>query len=143
MQHVHQEGGELVGFGGQGFGACVQVGVIAEQGGQVAREHPGAGARGDDDVVVGRECREEAESEVAGGGAIAGVIGGLAAAGLGAGNFNRAAGGFEQGDAGEGDAGAVQVHQAGDEQGDARRVAHHGVEAGVAAGAAVGRGRRI
>ncbi len=84
-------------------------------------EHSGAGAGGGDDVIIAGEGGDDTDGEIAGGFAVAGVVGGLAAAGLGARDLDDAAGGFQQGDAGETDGRAVQVHQASDEEGDSRQ----------------------
>ena len=81
---VDQEGGQLVGFRGELVGLGAQVGVVVEQMRHVFGEHAAAGAGRDHDVVIGGEGGDEAGGEVARGGAVAGIVGGLAAAGLGA-----------------------------------------------------------
>jgi hypothetical protein len=105
------------GRGGRG-GVGARVGAVVEQVRQVRLQHAAAGAGGDDHVVVADEGLDDAAGQVARGGAVAAVVGGLAAAGLRAGEFDLAAGFLKQADGGEADGGAVEVHQAGDEQGD-------------------------
>jgi hypothetical protein len=85
----------------------------------VLLQHAGAGAGRRHDVVVTRERGDGAARDRDAVGAIALVIGGLAAAGL-ARHLDPAAGALEQLHRSEADRGAEQVDQTGDEQGDAR-----------------------
>ena len=98
--------------------------VVGEQLGVVLDQHPAAGARGDDDVVVARERRDDAARQGLGGGAVARVEGGLPAAGLRRRDLDLAARVLEQLDGREADARAEQVDEAGDEERHARLLAH-------------------
>ncbi len=124
VQHVPQEGGQFESFRRKGVGLGAQVGVVVKQMRHVPGEHAGAGAGGGDNVVVGQEGIEQAEGEIPRGGMVSGVIGGLATAGLRAGNLDRATRLFQQRNGGEADAGTVQVDQTGDKKGDAGGVPH-------------------
>ena len=81
-------------------------------------EHPGARAARRDDVIAGRERLDRPARDRPGRGAIARIVGGLAAAGL-RGNDDLAARLLQQLDRGEADARAHEVDEAGDEQPDA------------------------
>ena len=101
-------------------GAGAQVGVVVEEMRHVGAQHAAAGARGHDHVIIAAERIEDAAREVARGGAVAGIIGRLAAAGLRARHLHLAAGLFQQADRGEAHGRAMEIDQAGDEQRDAR-----------------------
>ena len=78
-------------------------------------------------IVVGLEGGDDLGCDGAGVGAIAGVVGGLAAAGLRARHLDRAAGLLQQLDGGEAHRRPEQIDETGDEQADAdRRLAHGG-----------------
>ncbi len=68
-------------------------------------------------------------------------LGGLAAAGLGGRHLDAAARLLQQPDGGEADGGAVDVHQAGDEEGDAGR--GHGLKLGAKRAGVNGAAARI
>ena len=108
-----------MGFGREAFSTGLRVGVVIEEMRHMRTEHAAAGARGDDDVVISLECIEELAGDRRGCGAVAGIIGGLPAAGLATRHLDIAAGGFEQLDGSKAHARPVEIHEAGDEQGDA------------------------
>jgi hypothetical protein len=99
----------------QRVGAAARVRDVIEQMRQVVFQHAAARAGGDDDVVIASERLDDAAAKIARGAAVAAVLGRLAAASLRAWHRRLAAGLLQQGDGGEADRGAIQVHQAGNE----------------------------
>ncbi len=93
-------------------------------------EHPGAGAARRDDPVAGREGLDRPARDRPGRGAIARIVGGLAATGLG-GNDDFAARLLQQRDRGEADARAHEVDEASDEEPDADRRLHGFIHGGI------------
>jgi len=81
---------------------------------RVARHEPGGGHEG----IEGFELGDGAAGERAGGVFVAAVVGGLAAAGLLARNFDAPAGVFEEPRRGKADVGPHRVHEAGGEEAD-------------------------
>jgi hypothetical protein len=92
----------------------------------VLTDHGGAGGRGGDDVGGGLEDVEHAEGEGSGVVVAAGVVHRLAAAGLGGGEVDVVAEGFEDEDDGLTGAGVELVGETGDEEGDGGRGGGHG-----------------
>ena len=88
----------------------------------MAAQHAGAGARRGDHVIEALEGVHDLDGDRPGRGAVAGIIGGLAAAGLIERRLDPAAGVLEQADGGKGDGGAKQIGETGDEQPDARGI---------------------
>ena len=131
LHHVGKEAHQFERSRRQRVGPRAQVRVVVEQMRQVLLQHPRAGAGRRHHVVVAAERLDQPAREVARGGAVAGVVGRLAAAGLRPRHLHLAAGRFQQPNRGEADAGAVEVHQAGDEQGDAGLRLGHGHHAGM------------
>ncbi len=80
--HVDQEADQLVHLGGKGNGARLPLRIALEQAGIVLLQHAGAGARGRDDIVVVLEGADGVLGDGASVGAVAGIVGRLAAAGL-------------------------------------------------------------
>ncbi len=122
---VDQERDQLVGPFRQMLGAGMHRRLVLEEARIVFADHPGAGARGRDQIVEALEQRDGAARDVLRVGAVAAVIGGLAAAGLRHRHLDRAAGALQQGHRGEADGGTEQIDQAGDEQADARLHLRH------------------
>ena len=83
-------------------------------------QHAGAGAGRRDDVVKLLKRRDHLFGNLPRILSVAGIIGGLAAAGLRARHMHLASGILQQLDGGKADAGAEQIDKAGDEQADAR-----------------------
>ena len=84
-------------------------------------EHAAAGARGGDHCVVAFEGLDDLGGDCPGRGAVAGIVGRLAAADLQGRDLDRAAGLLKELYGGETDRGPEQVDQAGDEERDAAR----------------------
>ena len=125
--HVREERDQLVGPRRQRLGALLHRGVIGEQRRVVLADHAGAGAAGRHHIVVGLEGGDDPRGDGAGIGAIAGIVGRLAAAGLRPRHLDRAAGLLQQLDGGKADRRPEQIDEAGDEQADADwRLAHGG-----------------
>ncbi len=118
--HVDEEGDELVHLGGEGFGARLPRGVACQQLGVVHFQHAGAGARRRHHVVMGFECRDGQARKLFCGRLVAGVVGGLAAAGLPCRDIDVAAGVRQQLGRSKSDRRPEQVDKASYEQADAR-----------------------
>ena len=126
-EDVYEEFGELEGDGCESFGLVGEVGLLGflEDDFEKVACHGGAAAGGCDDGIdfaafhEGREDREEAAGQFAGFVAIAGVEGGLTAAGLLFGEDDLDAVLFEELAGGDADAGVEHVDHTGDEEGDA------------------------
>ena len=86
---------------------------------QVVLQHATTGTRRHDDVIVAAKRVENPRGKVARRGAVAGIVGGLTAAGLRAWYFDLTSGLFQQPDRREADRRSMQVDQTGDEQRDA------------------------
>ncbi len=117
---VDEEAHHFVAFSGKGVGLDRHVRLIGEELGIVPGEHPGAGAARRDDAIAGGEGLDRPPGDRLGRGAVARVVGGLAAAGL-RGNDDFAARLLQQLDRGEADARTHEVDEAGDEKPDAER----------------------
>ncbi len=116
-EHVDQEARQLIGLRRQRVGFGQPVRIVGEELGIVHLDHAGAGAGGRDHVVEAAEALDDALGEIARRAAVAGVVGGLAAAGL-HGHVDRTAGVLEQLHGREADRGPYQVDEAGHEQAD-------------------------
>jgi hypothetical protein len=117
---VDEERRQLVYAGGE-FLNLALFGCVFEERGVVDAQHGGAGARRRDDVIQTGEGTHRLQGEVAGGIPIAGIVGGLTAAGLPFGHNDGATRRFEQMCRCEANRRAEQVYEAGDEEPDARR----------------------
>ena len=117
--HGMQEVGELVRLASQSQGAFVPAGGFHEQARIVLHDHAHAGAGRRHHVVVALEAADEVLRQRSRGGDGAGVVAGLAAAGLCERHFHLAAGLFEQRDGRLRHGGAEHVHEATHEEGHA------------------------
>ena len=118
-EHVDEEARQLVRLVGEGLGLAQPVRVVREELGVVRPDHPGAGAGGDDHVIVGPEGGDHRLREVPRGAPVAGIVGRLAAAGLD-GHVDDAARLLQELHRREADRWAQEVDEAGDEQPDAQ-----------------------
>ena len=118
-QDVDEEADQFVRLLGEALGPRRELGLAGEQVGIMLDQHAAARAARRDDVVAVLERLDRLPRQRLGGRAIAGIIRGLAAAGL-ARNDNLAAGVLEQLDRREPDARPDDVDEAGDEEPDAR-----------------------
>ena len=105
--------------------ATGSVRLVGEQLGIMLADHAGAGAGRRDDIVEAVEGRDDLPRDRLGIRPVAGIIGGLAAAGLRARHLDRAAGVFEQLHRGKAHGRAEEVDEAGDEQTYADRFFRH------------------
>ena len=117
-EHVDEEARQLEGPAGELVRARRPVRVVHEKLGIVHLDHAGARARRRDDVIEAAEALDDTLGEVARRRAIAGVVGGLAAAGL-ARHLDAAAGVLEELHRRKADGRPHQIDEAGDEQPDA------------------------
>ena len=120
-QHVDQERHQLVAAAGQVLGPRLHRRIVVEQAGIVMAQHAAARARGRDHGVVAFEGLDDLGRDRPRRGAVAGIVGRLAAADLQGRDLDRAAGVLEELYGGETDRGPEQVDQAGDEERDAAR----------------------
>ena len=116
---------------GEALGLGRHLGLAGEQLGIVLDQHAAAGAARRDDVVAILERLDRLARQRLGGRPVAGIVGGLAAAGLRR-HDDPAAGVLEELDGGEADGRAHEVDEAGDEQADTRRMARPSPSAAVA-----------
>ena len=100
--------------------------VIIKQRRVVMRDHAGAGTRRCDHVIIALEGIHYRARYSLGIGAVARIIGRLAAAGLARWHFHQAAGFFQKLDRGKANSGPIKVHQAGNKKRNARRSLGHG-----------------
>ena len=121
-----EEGDELMGARRQLHSRLVVGRIRLEEFGIVLDDHAPAGARGGHHVIEAAEGGDHVAGEGGGGVTVARIEGRLAAAGLGFRHLDAAACIFQQLDRRKADRRAEQVHQAGDEQGDAWRRVRHG-----------------
>ncbi|MBV6476119.1 MAG: hypothetical protein MOGDAGHF_01699 [Rhodocyclaceae bacterium] len=141
LEDVHQEVGQLVGAGGEPLDALERRRIVAEQLGVMGADHAAAGAGGGDDVVEALEFRQGLFRQGEGGGAVARVVGRLAAAGLRLRHLDGATAVLEQADGGKGDAGLHKIGETGDEEGDAHVKLLHALPPPPLAGEGWGEGR--
>ena len=116
--HVDQKADQLVDLGLERLGARLPGRLVGEEAGVVQLEHAAARARRRHHVVVGLERFDHLPGDGAGVGPVAGVVGGLAAAGLRRRHLDGASARLDQLDRREADARPEQVDQAGHEQAD-------------------------
>ena len=120
LEHREEKVCQLIRARGEALDALQRGGVVAKQLRVVGAHHAAAGAGGGDDVVEALELVEHLARQCDGRGAVARVVGRLAAASLCLRHIDRAAAVLEQADRREGDAGFHEVGEAGDEEGDAQ-----------------------
>ena len=130
--HVGEEADQLEGARGQVAGRGAVGRRFVEQRRIVLLQHAGAGAGRRHDVVVAGEGGDRLARDQDRIGAVALIVGRLAAAGL-ARHLDPAAGALQELDRGKADRGPEQIDQAGDEQGDVR-LAHDRDARGVGTG---------
>ena len=117
-QHVGQKAHELMALAREDLRPLREIGIIGEKVGVMFRHHAAAGARGRDNVIAVGEGVHGLQGEGARIGSVAGIEGGLAAAGL-RGHGDLAARILQQLHGGEADAGAKEIDETGDEEADA------------------------
>ncbi len=130
-EDVVDEGDELVDARGERLGLGAPGRVVGQERRVVLPEHAGARARRRHHVVEGLEGGDHLARDAPRRGAVARVVGGLAAAGLPARHLDPAARILEQLDRGEADRRAEQIDQAGDEESDAGLPLGHGLRASL------------
>lgn len=118
LQDLVEEFDELEGPGDELFHAGAPDGIVVQEFVVLLADHRAAAAAGGDDVFVRLEEGDHPLGQVAGFGVEAVVEEGLAAAGLGVGEGDRAAEAFEDLGHGNADLGVELVGQAGDEECD-------------------------
>ena len=121
LEHAGQELRELVGARGERLRARLHRRVAGEQLLVVRADHAAARAGGRDEVVAALELADDLARDRDRVAAVAGVVGGLAAAGLGGRHVDLGPAGFEQLDGCEPDRGPHQVDETGDEETDAHQ----------------------
>ena len=120
LQHIGQEADQLEAARRQLLRARPHLWIILEQHRIMLAQHARAGAGRRNDIVEALERLDHLARDRLGVGAVAGIIGGLAAADLRLRHLDLAARAFEQLDRREADGGAEKIHKAGDEKADAK-----------------------
>ena len=118
LHHICQEADEFMGFFSKGPGPRREAGIVREEFGIMMPDHARAGAGGRHDIIDAGECVHDIQRQRARGSPVAGIIGGLAAAGLG-GHNDLAPGLFQKLHRSKAYRRAEQVDQTGDEKPDA------------------------
>ena len=118
-QNIHEEGDELVALGRERHGAAGIAPIIGQELGKMGAQHAGAGAAGRHHMVEALEQIDHLAGDGMGGLAIAGIIGGLAAAGLKRRRLDQAARLLQELGGGQTHAGTEKIDEAGDEESDA------------------------
>ena len=124
--HVVEEGDQFPAAFGEDHCFGLHGRIVLEQSRVMDPQHAGAGTRRRHHVIEAVEGLDGLGRQIPGRGPVAGIVGRLAAAGLGQGRFDPATGVFEQAHGGETDAGAEQIGQAGDKQADPRALGFGG-----------------
>ena len=119
-EHVDQKRRQLEALGSERFGALGEIGILGEQARVMEPQHAGARARRRHHIVEALEGLDHLAGDRHGVAPVAGIIGGLPAAGLRARHLDPAAPRLDQLDRGKGDAWPEQIDEAGDEQADKR-----------------------
>ena len=119
LEHIGEELRELPGLRGEALGTPEPGRIVAEELGVVRAHHAAARAGRRDDGVEALELGDELPRERDRVGPVAGVVGGLATAGLALRDDHLHAGMVEELERGKTDRRTHQVDEAGDEQADA------------------------
>ena len=116
--HVGQEAHQLVGLCSEPLRARLPVRLVGEKRRIMLLDHAGAGAGGRDHIVVAFEGGDHAFRDRRGVTLVAGIVGGLAAAGLRLRHFHAASRVLQQLQRREADRGAEKVDETGHEEAD-------------------------
>src|SRR6185312_4871685 len=114
--HIGEEGDELVSALREMLGTLEQRRLVGEELGVMFLDHAAAGAGRHHDIVEALERIDDLARDRLGVGLVAGIVGGLATAGLHRRYLDRAAGFLEQLHGGKTDRGAEEIDEASDEQ---------------------------
>lgn len=116
-QNIGEEGDQFEGLARELFRPHREARIVGEQFGIMFGDHPAAGARGDDDIIIALEGLDHLQREFARGAPVTRIEGGLPAAGLG-GHLDDTSRAFEQRRRSEADRGPDDIDKAGREQGN-------------------------